>query len=425
MATLMPRLRFRGFDDLWEQNKFDKIFDCTLASNTLSRSDLNYENGSVRNIHYGDILTKYGSIIDVKNDELPFATGKSCDDFKGALLQDGDIIIADTAEDETAGKACEIGNSQGLNVVSGLHTMVCRPRNKMASGYLGYYINSDAYHYQLLPLMQGIKVLSLSRTNVQKTLVCYPKSTDEQHLIADCFRSLDNLIILYQHKHDKLIQTKKAMLVKMFPKAGETVPEVRIKGFASPWELRKFNSIATLSRGLTYSPSCVVDANQGVRVLRSSNINEDGFELHDDDVFVREDAVSIEECSEGNILITASNGSSRLVGKHAIISGLKGRTVHGGFMLRAKTDEPDFLNALMNSTWYQRFLGIGVSGGNGALGNLDKKALEESALFIPERDERDAIGIFFHNLDDLITLQQRKLRSLKSLKRALLEKMFV
>ena len=176
------------------------MFDCTIPNNTLSRAELNYESGSVRNIHYGDILIKYGSVVDVQNDEIPFATGKSSDDFKGALLRDGDIIIADTAEDETTGKACEIGNSQGLDVVSGLHTMVCRPRNKMALGYLGYYLNSDAYHHQLLPLMQGIKVLSLSRTNVQKTMVCYPKSKAEQQLIADCFRNLDNLITLHQRK---------------------------------------------------------------------------------------------------------------------------------------------------------------------------------------------------------------------------------
>ena len=77
-------------------------------------------------------------------------------------------------------------------------------------------------------------------------------------------------------------------------------------------------------------------------------------------------------------------------------------------MLRAKTDEPDFLNASMGSEWYQRFLGIGVSGGNGALGNLDKKALEECKIMLPEREERDAIGAFFRDLDDLITLHQRK-----------------
>ena len=212
----VPEIRFKGFTEAWEQRKFDEVFDCTIPNNTLSRAELNYESGSVRNIHYGDILIKYGSVVDVQNDEIPFATGKSSDDFKGALLRDGDIIIADTAEDETTGKACEIGNSQGLDVVSGLHTMVCRPRNKMALGYLGYYLNSDAYHHQLLPLMQGIKVLSLSRTNVQKTMVCYPKSKAEQQLIADCFRNLDNLITLHQRELEKLKNLKKACLEKMF-----------------------------------------------------------------------------------------------------------------------------------------------------------------------------------------------------------------
>ena len=189
----------------WEQRKFDEVFDCTIPNNTLSRAELNYDSGSVRNVHYGDILIKYGSVVDVQNDEIPFATGKSSDDFKDALLQDGDIIIADTAEDETTGKACEIGNLQGVDVVSGLHTMVCRPRKKMALGYLGYYLNSDAYHHQLLPLMQGIKVLSLSKTNVQKTIVYYPKNKAEQELIAGSFRNLDNLITLHQLEPYNLI----------------------------------------------------------------------------------------------------------------------------------------------------------------------------------------------------------------------------
>ena len=215
-GSVIPEIRFKGFANAWEQRKFDEVFDCTIPSNTLSRAELNYESGSVRNIHYGDILIKYGSVVDVKNDEIPFATGKSSEDFKSALLQDGDIIIADTAEDETTGKACEIGNSQGLDVVSGLHTMVCRPRNKMALGYLGYYLNSDAYHHQLLPLMQGIKVLSLSRTNVQKTMVCYPQSKAEQQLIADCFRNLDRLITLHQRKLDMLKKLKSACLSEMF-----------------------------------------------------------------------------------------------------------------------------------------------------------------------------------------------------------------
>ena len=181
-------------------DKFGEVFDCTVPNNTLSRAELSYDEGTVLNVHYGDVLIKYGSVLDVQKDDIPRIPHRCREDFNGALLQDGDVIIADTAEDETTGKACEIGNLQGSAIVSGLHTMVCRPRNRMALGYLGYYLNSNAYHHQLLPLMQGIKVLSLSRSNIQKTSVSYPTAVKEQQLIAYYFSQLDNLITLHQRQ---------------------------------------------------------------------------------------------------------------------------------------------------------------------------------------------------------------------------------
>ena len=200
----------------WEQRKFGEVFDCTVPNNTLSRVELSYDEGTVLNVHYGDVLIKYGSVLDVQKDDIPRIPHRCIEDFNGALLQDGDVIIADTAEDETTGKACEIGNLQGSAIVSGLHTMVCRPRNRMALGYLGYYLNSNAYHHQLLPLMQGIKVLSLSRSNIQKTSVSYPSAMKEQQLIASYFSQLDHLITLHQRELEKLQNIKKSMLEKMF-----------------------------------------------------------------------------------------------------------------------------------------------------------------------------------------------------------------
>ena len=198
--SLSVRLIHPFYTFSWEQRKFDEVFDCTVPNNTLSRAELSYDEGTVLNVHYGDVLIKYGSVLDVQKDDIPRIPHRCREDFNGALLQDGDVIIADTAEDETTGKACEIGNLQGSAIVSGLHTMVCRPRNRMALGYLGYYLNSNAYHHQLLPLMQGIKVLSLSRSNIQKTSVSYPIAVKEQQLIAYYFSQLDNLITLHQRK---------------------------------------------------------------------------------------------------------------------------------------------------------------------------------------------------------------------------------
>ena len=197
-GSTVPEIRFNGFTQAWEQREFSEMFDCTISNNTFSRSELSYEEGSILNIHYGDILIKYGSILDIHKYKIPRIPNEKKEDFRGSLLQPGDIVIADTAEDETTGKACEIGSLFGNSIVAGLHTMVARPNIEMASGYLGYYLNSNAYHCQLLPMMQGIKVLSLSRANVKKTALKFPESTKEQQLIANYFIQLDELITLHQ-----------------------------------------------------------------------------------------------------------------------------------------------------------------------------------------------------------------------------------
>jgi type I restriction enzyme, S subunit len=199
-------------------------------------------------------------------------------------------------------------------------------------------------------------------------------------------------------------------------------PEIRFTRFTDPWEQRKYNELAETRRGLTYKPGDIVE--DGVRVLRSSNINEDTYVEKDNDVFVNENAVNIEYVDEGDILITSANGSSRLVGKHAIVYKLDKQAVHGGFMLLARTKNPYFLNASMSSSWYGKFISIFISGGNGAIGNLSKSDLDEQIVYVPKDEEQIKIGTFFKNLDNLISLHQRKYDKLVILKKSMLEKMF-
>lgn len=202
------------------------------------------------------------------------------------------------------------------------------------------------------------------------------------------------------------------------------VPKIRFPGFTEPWEQRKFSELVVTRRGLTYSPNDIRD--NGVRVLRSSNIDEDRFSINDDDVFVRATAVNIPTVCNGDILITSANGSSRLVGKHAIIDGIPDNSaVHGGFMLAGSARNPYFANALMSSSWYQKFISIFVAGGNGAIGNLNKNDLDEQLIMVPpEEEEQDMIGYYFRTLDNLITLHQHKLDDLEEMKKGLLQKMF-
>ena len=198
----IPEIRFDGFIDAWEQRKLGDCFGF-LQNNTLSRAELSAESGAALNVHYGDILIKYGEYLDVSSEQMAYIPDQGIVyKFKGSQLADGDIIMADTAEDETVGKCSEIAGLQEETAISGLHTIPLRPAEKFAPGFLGYYMNSGAYHDQLLPLMQGIKVTSVSKNAIKNTDISYPADITEQAAIGQYFIRLDNLITLHQRKRE-------------------------------------------------------------------------------------------------------------------------------------------------------------------------------------------------------------------------------
>ena len=189
----------------WEQRKLGEVF-IYLRNNTLSREELNDEDGFAQSIHYGDVLIKYGECLNVSKVLLPYVDNKNIvNKFKKFYIQNGDIIIADTAEDETVGKCIEISGLVDHNIISGLHTIPLRPVNKFAYGYLGFYLNSNSYHNQLKPLMQGIKVTSISKNLLKTTTLNYPSNIQEQKIIGRYFDALNHLITLHQLEHFQLI----------------------------------------------------------------------------------------------------------------------------------------------------------------------------------------------------------------------------
>ena len=211
-----PKIRFSGFTEDWEQRKHGEVF-IYLRNNTLSREELNDEDGFAQSIHYGDVLIKYGECLNVSKELLPYIDNKNIvNKFKKFYIQNGDVIIADTAEDETVGKCIEISGIVDHNIISGLHTIPLRPVNKFAYGYLGFYLNSNSYHNQLKPLMQGIKVTSISKNLLKTTTLNYPSNIQEQKIIGRYFDALNHLITLHQSKLDKLQKIKKSMLESMF-----------------------------------------------------------------------------------------------------------------------------------------------------------------------------------------------------------------
>ena len=212
----IPALRFAGFSEPWKQHKFDEVFS-HVQNNSLSRADLNYNGGYAMNIHYGDILIRFGEYLDVSKYQLPMIANKQLvEKYKASFLKDGDIVIADAAEDETVGKCSELGGIEDANILAGLHTIPSRPNWTFASGYLGYYMNSSAFHDQLLPLIQGTKISSISKSALKKTDIKYPHGKDEQTKIGNLFKQLDDSIALHQSKLEKLMDLKQVLLVKMF-----------------------------------------------------------------------------------------------------------------------------------------------------------------------------------------------------------------
>ena len=210
----LPRRRFAGFKDALISRSFDEVFSF-LKNNTLPRSEMTTAGGMIRNVHYGDVLIKYGDVLDCNRNQIPFLVDdKHSDDCR--LLQDGDVVIADTAEDEAVGKAVELVGVANKLIESGLHTIACRPKIPFASRFLGYYLNSTAYRRQLLPLMQGIKVLSLSKSQLGKTQLLFPPDINEQKRIAELLTGIDAHIAVAQSHLDKMQSLKTGFLQQLF-----------------------------------------------------------------------------------------------------------------------------------------------------------------------------------------------------------------
>ena len=367
------------------------MFDCTVPNNTLSRAELSYDEGTVLNVHYGDVLIKYGSVLDVQKDDIPRIPHRCREDFNGALLQDGDVIIADTAEDETTGKACEIGNLQGSAIVSGLHTMVCRPRNRMALGYLGYYLNSNAYHYQLLPLMQGIKVLSLSRSNIQKTSVSYPSAMKEQQLIASYFSQLDHLITLHQREFAFLCKEKSK----------------KFRYIKNAWEQRKVTEIGKIYIGLVTTMTKHY-TDEGTLLIRNSDIKDGKFEFGDNPIYLEKTFAEKNETRMHQIgdVITVHTGD---VGTSAVITENEAKSI--GFATIVTRPNPkiidsNYLCSFLNTDKHKKWA-VSISTGDGRT-NYNLGDYFELVVPVPSIAEQKKIASYIQKLNRLITLHQRK-----------------
>ena len=188
-----------------------------LQNNTFSRDDLSYDIDGVRNIHYGDVLIKYGTSVNIGDISIPcIKADRNIEKFSAtSYLRNGDIVFADTAEDYTVGKATEIIGVTNQKVLSGLHTIPCRPHDSFAPLYLGYYFNSHYFRAQIFRMIQGIKVSSISKSEIVKTHILVP-SYDEQMKIAAALNKVDGRIEREEATISALKKARCGLLQQLF-----------------------------------------------------------------------------------------------------------------------------------------------------------------------------------------------------------------
>lgn len=232
----------------WEVQTFEETFRM-LPNNTLPRAALNHRGGTVRNVHYGDILTRYGEVLDCGRDEIPYINDLSLP--ASQLLQDGDVLLADTAEDEAVGKAVEVRGLGEGKLAAGLHTVACRvKKDSFAPGWLGYYMNSHVYHDQILPFITGIKVSSISRAALAGTLILVPPKEEQERMasaLSDVGAAIEAL--------ERLIQKKR--LIRYGVMNEYLTGRRRLDGFSAGWERTTLGKIADIKDGTHQTPHYV------------------------------------------------------------------------------------------------------------------------------------------------------------------------
>lgn len=405
---LQPKVRFREFTGEnapdWEQRKFNEIFTKSIINNTLSRADLTYDEGGIKNVHYGDILTKFDYCISSNDLRLPSISKD--DDFvsKDELLENGDIVIADTAEDYTTGKAIEIVDSTN-KVVAGLHTMAFRPNTKFASGYLGYYFNSIPYRKQLIKYIQGIKVLSISKSNINKTSLTFTTNYDEQLLISKLLSNVEKLITLHQRKLEQLEQLKNTLLSKMFPKSGTNIPEIRFSGFTDAWKQRKLGEVVNRFDNLRI-PITESSRISGSTPYYGANGIQDYVEGYTHD---------------GEYILIAEDGAND-------INNYPVFRVHGKIWVNNHTHVLQTIGDIADNDYVAyalKSINIAPYLVGGSRPKLNADSLMKLEIKLPKLSEQIKIGKIFLRIDYQIENYSQKLKNLKTAKKSLLDKLFI
>jgi type I restriction enzyme S subunit len=401
----VPALRFKDDDGHdfsgWEQKLFGDIFTF-FQTNSFSRALLNYDSGIVKNIHYGDIHTKYKSNFKIRYENVPFInsdvdiTNISSDCY----CKEGDLVIADASEDYAdIGKTIEIINTDNQKLLAGLHTYIARDlTNKMSLGFSGYLMQTESVRLQIKTLATGISVLGISKGNFGKVQLNIP-SLQEQTKIANFLTAVDEKITLLTKKAELLSQYKKGVMQQIFSQ------ELRFKdddGQEFPeWEEKTLGEICSIVTGKLDANAMVENGEYRFYTCAKQYYQIDNYSFDTD------------------ALLISGNGAN--VG---YIHHYKGKfnAYQRTYVLDGFQQNILFMKYFLDIYLYAR---IFTEKKEGNTPYIVMATLTEMQVYLPALKEQTKIANFLTAIDEKITNNQTQLDAVKHYKQGLLQQMFV
>ena len=404
-----PKIRFKGFEDDWEQRKLGDIAEFSKGSG-YSKGDL-IESGTPI-ILYGRLYTKYETSISEVDTYVEAKDGS-------VYSKGGEVIVP--ASGETAEDIARAATVDKSGVILGGDLNVVSPNEDINSAFLAISISHGNSQRELAKKAQGKSVVHIHNEEIKNLVVPFPAKV-EQNKIVEYFSNLDNLITLHQRRCDETKKLKKFMLQKMFPQNEQNVPEIRFKGFTDPWEQRKLIEVCDY---VDYRGKTPTKTENGIFLVTAKNVKDGFIDYETSKEYISENAY--EEVMRrgkpeiGDVLITteAPCGNVAQVNKADIALAQRIIKYRGHIGVVDNT----YLKYYLLSPEFQKILNAKSSGGT--VQGIKGSILHQQKIIYPSYEEQKKIGQHMDSLDHLITLHQHKCDELQKIKKFMLQKMFV
>lgn len=416
-----PKIRFKGYTDDWEQRKLGDLVDRVTRKNQDLVSELPLT-----------ISAQYGLM-----DQNEFFDKRvASKDVSGYyLIENGEFAYnKSTSTDAPWGTVKRLDRYEN-GVLSTLYIVFgIKENNPVDSDFLVSYYSTNLWHKGIHEIAaEGARnhgLLNIAPADFFETDLTIPQDIEEQKKIGKYFENLERLITLHQRKCEETKKLKKYMLQKMFPQNGQTVPEIRFSGFTDAWEQRKLGETCKLNgrigfRGYTEKDIVTKEAG-GVLTFSPTNIVNNKLTMECKNTYItyeKYDESPEIKISNGDILFVKTGST---LGKSALVTGLEvDASINPQIVvIRVEKESETFMsNVLITHGIMKQVAAVKIGG---AVPTMTETELKNLTYFAPaEKEEQKKIGDYFTNLDHLITLHQHKCEQLQSMKKFMLQNMFV